>query len=128
MLSKALKDLSQIKSKHDEIVTIYENILGYLSSDKCDIKELDHQKLEDLSCFLLKGLNLFTDLSDHIVCLQKQSLSSTSSKYLVPKGRRNKGKLRNYFVFRTYLSPYHTSGPNGVKVFCANLSMVTQSA
>ena len=76
MLSKALKDLSQIKSKHDEIVTIYENILGYLSSDKCDIKELDHQKLEDLSCFLLKGLNLFTDLSDHIIHLQPRKVKA----------------------------------------------------
>ena len=48
----------------------------YLSSDKCDIKDLDHQKLEDLSCFLLKGLNLFTDLRDHIINLQPRKVKA----------------------------------------------------
>ena len=63
-----------MKRKHDEIVTSFENILEYLSTDRCEIKDLDHQKLEELSCVLVKGVSLFIDLSDHIVNLNNNKI------------------------------------------------------
>ena len=94
ILTKTAEDIEDMKRKHDEIIKSFENILGYLSTDRCEIKELDHQKLEELSFFLVKGVNLFSDLSDHIEYLQK--CANTSEKYEVPKTRVNEGK---YYLF-----------------------------
>jgi len=73
VLSKVLNDIDRMKKQHDEVLISYESILEYLSSEMLTIRDLDHKKLEDLSCYLIKGVNLFTDLSDHILHLQKYS-------------------------------------------------------